>query len=379
MAPDDTPTMRAALFDTSCAGGQGGAMVETDKNRTLFLGVIAAVLVGLLFYAMRPVVLPIVLATFFALMVRPVHRWLKRYVPSALSVTLLTASIGAVLFAIPVMLAANIQAILDKLPEYRPRIQAIFDEVTRVAERQFDVDLSDLHITSADAMDSLLSVLSTSVEGAAAFLGTVVLVLFTMIFVLSETEIARAKLALALDPANERKVMDSVHSMREAMTRYIATKTLISFLSGLSAGLFTWALDVDFPFVWGVLTFMLYYIPNVGATIAVVPPTLIALVQFDSPTQGVVVLASLGVSFNLIGNVLEPRLMGRTLSISPLVVFISLIFWGWYWGFIGVILSVPLTVTVKIVCEHIDALRPIAIMLSDDPEDYRVRPGPPPG
>ncbi len=354
-------------------------MVETDKNRTLFLGVIAAVLVGLLFYAMRPVVLPIVLATFFALMVRPVHRWLKRYVPSALSVTLLTASIGAVLFAIPVMLAANIQAILDKLPEYRPRIQAIFDEVTRVAERQFDVDLSDLHITSADAMDSLLSVLSTSVEGAAAFLGTVVLVLFTMIFVLSETEIARAKLALALDPANERKVMDSVHSMREAMTRYIATKTLISFLSGLSAGLFTWALDVDFPFVWGVLTFMLYYIPNVGATIAVVPPTLIALVQFDSPTQGVVVLASLGVSFNLIGNVLEPRLMGRTLSISPLVVFISLIFWGWYWGFIGVILSVPLTVTVKIVCEHIDALRPIAIMLSDDPEDYRVRPGPPPG
>src|SRR5690606_26105336 len=117
--------------------------------------------------------------------------------------------------------------------------------------------------------------LSDSVTGAAAFLGTVVLVLFTMIFVLSEAEIFRQKLAVALDPGDEAKVMRSVQSMRELLTQYVATKTLISALSGVAAGLFTWALGIDFPFVWGVLTFMLYFIPNLGSMIAAIPPVLV--------------------------------------------------------------------------------------------------------
>jgi predicted PurR-regulated permease PerM len=349
-------------------------MRSSDKTRNYLLAIIAAVLVGGVLYSMRPVILPIVLAIFFALLVRPVHRRLRKIVPEAVSLALVTLLVGLLLIAIPLMFAANIQAIVDKVPEYTPRIQAIIEEVRGLA-RDIHIDVDNLFLSDKAAVDSLLSILSTTVQGAASFLGTIVLSLFIMIFVLTEADVVRSKLALMLDPAEEDKVTQSAASMRAMLTQYVATKTLISALSGLAAGLFTWALGIDFPFVWGVLTFVLYYIPNFGSMIAMVPPVLLALIQFETPTRAIIAFIAMVVSFNLIGNVLEPRLLGRTLSLSPFVVFISLLFWGWYWGFVGVVLSVPLTVALKIVFEHIDALRPLAIIMGDDPEDFRATTG----
>ncbi|TNF25579.1 MAG: AI-2E family transporter [Deltaproteobacteria bacterium] len=347
-------------------------MRPPDKTQTFLLAVIAAVLVGAVLYSMRPVILPIVLAVFFALMVRPVHQRLRTVMPDAVSLTLVTLLVGLLLIAIPLMFAANIQAIVDKVPEYAPRIQSLIEDLRGMA-RDLHIDADAFSLSDKAAMDSLLSVLSASVQGAASFLGTVVLSLFIMIFVLTEADVVRPKLSLMLDRTEEDKVTQSVVSMRAMLTQYVATKTLIAALSGLSAGLFTWALGIDFPFVWGVLTFVLYYIPNFGAMIAMVPPVLLALIQFETPTRAIVALVSMIISFNLIGNVLEPRLLGKALSLSPFVVFISLLFWGWYLGFVGVILSVPLTVSLKVICEHIDVLRPLAIIMGDDPEDYRAR------
>jgi len=346
---------------------------KPDKTTQFLLAIIAAVLVGGVLYAMRPVLIPIVLAVFFALLVRPVHRRLRKVVPEAVSLALVTLLVGLILIAIPLMFAANIQAIVDKVPEYAPRIQAIIEDLHGMA-RDLHIDVEAFDLSDKAAVDSLLSVLSTTVQGAASFLGTVVLALFIMIFVLTEADVVRPKLSLMLDRTEEDKVTQSAVSMRAMLTQYVATKTLISALSGLAAGLFTWALGIDFPFVWGVLTFVLYYIPNFGSMIAMVPPVLLALIQFETPTRAIIALVSMVISFNLIGNVLEPRLLGKTLSLSPFVVFISLLFWGWFWGFVGVVLSVPLTVSLKVIFEHIDVLRPLAIMMGDDPEDFRTRP-----
>ena len=189
-----------------------------------------------------------------------------------------------------------------------------------------------------------------------------------MIFVLSESGVMRKKLDLAFNPQNEAAIVDSVAAMREKLTQYISMKTFISVLNGTATALFTWVLGIDFPFVWGVLTFMLNFVPNIGLLIAAIPPILLAFIQFDTPTVGIAASVGLTVAYNLIGNVLEPKLLGRALSLSPLVVFISLLFWGWYWGFIGVVLSIPLTVAVRIICEHITPLRPVAILMCDDPD-----------
>lgn len=352
-------------------------MSPADQTRNYLLAVIAAVLVGGVLYFMRPVALPIVLAIFFALLVRPVHQRLRRRLPDAVSIGLVTLLVGLLLVAIPVMFAANIQAIVDKVPEYTPRIEGLIAELRALAA-SIHLDLSDLSLSDKAAVDSLLDILSTALAGAASFLGTVAITLFIMIFVLIEADVVRPKLALMLDRDNADKVSESAQSMRTLLTQYLVTKTLISALSAISAGLFTWALGIDFPFVWGVLTFVLYYIPNFGSMIAMVPPVLVAFVQFETPTRGLIALTAMVIAFNLIGNLLEPRLLGRTLSLSPFVVFISLLFWGWFWGFAGVVLSVPLTITLKIVFEHIGALRPFAIMMGDDPDDFRAK-GPPPG
>jgi len=350
-------------------------MSDPIPTRTYFLGILTALAIGAALYFMRPVVLPLVVAAFFGILVRPVHVALKRFLPAGLSLALVTILVGLVLIAIPVAFAANIQAIAAKVPDYAPRIEEIVGGLKELAAR---IDL-DLDFGSQAVLDSALGLLTASVEGAATFFGMVVLVMFTVAFVLSEADIFRAKLAAAMNPANKMKVVRSVASIRALLTQYVMTKSLICFLAGLTCGLFTWIVGIDFPFVWGVLTFMLYYIPNLGSIIAVIPPVLLALIQFDTPTVAIVTAIFLVVVFNVLGNVLEPRMLGRKLSLSPLVVFCSLLFWGWYLGIVGVVLAVPLTVACKIICEHIDALKPVAILMGD-PHFYRnkaINGGPP--
>ena len=175
------------------------------------------------------------------------------------------------------------------------------------------------------------------------------------------------KLAIALKPTDHAAVMSSVASMQERIQKYVVTKTLFSALNAAVAGAFTAVLGIDFPLLWTLLTFILYFIPTFGTLIATLPPVLLALVQFETPTIAIIALVGLIIIFNVLGNVLEPRFMGKTLSLSPLVVFVSLMFWGWYFGVIGVILSVPLTVGIGIICQHIEPLEPIAVLLSDKP------------
>jgi predicted PurR-regulated permease PerM len=123
-------------------------------------------------------------------------------------------------------------------------------------------------------------------------------------------------------------------------------------------------LDVDFPLIWGLLAFVLNYIPNIGSVIAVLFPFFLSLLQFDSLTVPLLVLLLLGGIQMLMGNVVEPRIMAYSLNLSPLLILVSLIFWGWLWGLLGMMLAVPLTATVKIITENIEPLRPLSMLMT---------------
>jgi predicted PurR-regulated permease PerM len=142
-------------------------------------------------------------------------------------------------------------------------------------------------------------------------------------------------------------------------------KTLISAANGLVMTLWLWILGVDYPVLWGMLTFLFNYVPNIGSIIAAIPATLLALVQLGSGSALLTLLGYLVVS-NVLGNFLEPRLMGKGLGLSTLIVFISLVFWGWVLGPIGMILSVPLTSLIKIALESNEDTRGLATMLGSD-------------
>lgn len=142
-------------------------------------------------------------------------------------------------------------------------------------------------------------------------------------------------------------------------------KTIINIAAGILIGLWMYILGVDFPILWGFLAFLLHYIPNIGAIVAAIPPALLALIQIGPGSALLVIAGNLLIGF-IIGNVIEPRLMGRKFGLSTLIVFLLLIFWGSLLGLIGAILSIPLTMTLKFFFESYDSTRWIAILLESE-------------
>jgi AI-2 transport protein TqsA len=327
----------------------------------IVLAVIAVAAVG---YVMRSVLLPIVLAAFFAALGRPIQVRLQRWIGHAAALVVTVLLIGASLVALPLLFAANLQVVIARIPTYAPRINAVIADIEKLAaDAGFEFKLFDL--TSESTLETLLSYGTELVYGVLDFLGTVALVIFLIFFILGEARTLRAKLAAALRPTNHATVTASFTRIQERIQQYVTTKTLFAVLDALACFIITWALGIDFPLLWTLLTFTLYFIPNIGVIIATFPPVLLALVQFPEPTTALVCFVLLLVSFNLLGNVLEPKLLGRALSLSPLVVVSSLLVWGWYLGPLGVVLAVPLTVMFRIIFENIEQLQPIAVLMSD--------------
>ncbi len=151
----------------------------------------------------------------------------------------------------------------------------------------------------------------------------------------------------------------------EEIKRYMAIKTVISLLTGVFIGFWLWMLGVDYPLMWGLLAFLLNYVPNIGSFIAAIPAVLLAFVQLGLIKAGLTGLGFVVVNV-VFGNVIEPRFMGKGLGLSTLVVFLSLVFWGWVLGPVGMLLSVPITMTIKIALEASEETRWIAILLGSE-------------
>jgi predicted PurR-regulated permease PerM len=197
------------------------------------------------------------------------------------------------------------------------------------------------------------------------------LIIFTMIFILLEAGTAKTKFEAAFG-----RSADSLQGARDFMQnlgRYLGIKTLVSMATGLCAGLLTWALHVDFPLLWAMFAFLLNYVPTIGSIIAAVPAVLLALIQIGPGAAGATAMGFIGINL-VFGNFLEPRLMGYGVGISPLVVFVGLVAWGWIFGPVGMLLSVPLTMTLKMALDNDDRTRWVAILLGSERDaEYALR------
>jgi predicted PurR-regulated permease PerM len=206
----------------------------------------------------------------------------------------------------------------------------------------------------------LINLLGGVLRNLAAVLSNFLLIMLTMIFMLLEAASFPVKVRAAI---GSRRF--DAENMRQAVLqiqRYLGLKTVTSLTTGLLIGMWTAILGLEFAVVWGLLAFLLNYIPNIGSIVAAVPAVLLGLVQEGLAYAILVAIGYVVVNF-AIGNFIEPWLMGRTLGLSTLVVFLSLVFWGWMWGSVGMLLSVPLTMIVKILLENTDDLKWMAVML----------------
>ena len=231
--------------------------------------------------------------------------------------------------------------------------------------------LTGYHIPTLDQVMEqvdLGAMAGTLASSLTAFAGNVGIILVYVIFLLFEQKGFAAKLdAIVTDPARRERVRSTLRRINGDVRTYIWVKTVLSVATGSISYAVMRLVGLDFAEFWAVVIFLLNFIPTIGSILGIVFPTLLALVQFpDDLTPFLVVLVCLGATQVITGNVVEPRMMGRSLNLSPLVIILSLAVWGSIWGVIGMFLSVPITVIAMIVMAQFQVTRPLAIMLSSD-------------
>ncbi|CNE30090.1 AI-2E family transporter [Yersinia kristensenii] len=312
--------------------------------------------------AASPIVVPFLLAIFLAIVLNPLVKLLEKIkIPRTLAIILLVTIIVLLMALLFSRLGSSLNEFARSLPQYRGMMLEKMRELQEFAMRfniEFSVDDIMKHVDPSMAMNFVTRLLS-HLSGAMA---STFLLLMTVVFMLFEVERLPYKMQLMFDNPEQGNAI--LRRALNGVTHYLVIKTIISIATGIVIWLFLAAMGVRFAFLWGLLAFVLNYIPNIGSVLAAIPPIVQALL-FNGFADAFAVTGGY-ILINLIGgNIIDPRMMGRGLGLSTLVVFLSLIFWGWLLGPIGMLLSVPLTIIVKIALELTPAGYKFAVLLSD--------------
>ncbi|GAB2592677.1 AI-2E family transporter [Nitrincola alkalisediminis] len=327
------------------------------------LGIAGVIVILAGLKAAEAIVIPIMLALFVAIISTPFVRLMtKKGIPAYLSVIIALSVLISVGSVLVMVVSQSIDTFMTRMPAYQARLQTVVVDFLPYLERwdiPVDRDVIMTHLNPSQMMGLIGSTLSS----IGSLLTNLFLVVFIVIFLLLEEATFSDKLKAAL-PNAEHSLQNASGFMRQ-VNQYLVIKTTISLVTGVLVTLWLWWLDVDFPVLWGLIAMLMNYIPNVGSLIAAVPAVLLSLVQLG--VSDAIFVASGYLVINIImGNLIEPRFMGKGLGLSPLVVFLSLILWGWLFGPVGMFLSIPLTMIVKIALEQNQSTRWIAIMLGNE-------------
>ncbi|PCJ84553.1 MAG: hypothetical protein COA54_13350 [Thiotrichaceae bacterium] len=296
-----------------------------------------------------PLIVPFLLAVFIAVISFPLMCKLQLIgIPKGLSllaVILLVLSIGV---GVALLVGSSVTDFSRMLPVYQEKISLQWIQLLQW--------LSDHGISVGETLKSVINpgaamgLVSSILKGFGNVLTNSFLIILTVIFILIEAAgLTQKFLSLnkngAIDSGDEVPAFSQVFV--EKVRNYMSMKTIISMITGLVIGVALWMIGVDYPVLWGVLAFMLNFVPNIGSIIAAVPAILLTVVQLG--ISQALLVAGVFVAVNIIvGSVIEPKYMGKGLGLSTLVVFVSLVFWGWVLGPVGMLLSVPLTITLKL-------------------------------
>jgi len=309
------------------------------------------------------ILVPLALALFVAVASLPLLNLLRGAgLPRPLSILIVVLFDAAALFMLGWLVSLSAFEVRDALPRYLSHLQELEAEaVLWFGQRGVEVGVSPFGELLMP--ERLFGIASFLLRGVTDIVTTVFLVILIFVFMLAEASSFPRKLKVLIGSGSSQ-VDRSAKIVRE-IQHYLAIKTLISAITGLTIGTATWALGLDFPLLWGLLAFLLNYIPNVGSIIAAFPAVTVAMLQAGPGLAALVAVLYLGVNF-CYGSFLEPMLVGRQLGISTLVIVLSLIFWGWVWGPMGMFLSVPLTMGIRIGLENSEDLRWIAYLMTSD-------------
>jgi AI-2 transport protein TqsA len=397
------------------ASGPEQPVASPTRQRTVFeqrltiatLSLLFVVLVVYLLTQYATILQPLLIATFIIYAVAPVHQWLvEKRVPSLIAYVLILAfTLGIivgmgtlVLGAVQDLASGGLQVYEEKLDQLAKRtLERLPGDLIRQKERDSVVAASSLgllaspggygpllvvaSVPSATSLNqwrlrdliftgerknvSWESTILSLIGGSVGFLTSGFIIFIYLVFIMAEKASFSQRLGAAFGQEKASRYLNIAASVNRAIAAYISVKTWVSLLTGLLSLCVLWPFGVRYFALWSLLIFLFNYIPYIGSLVAVLIPVVLSFLQFDTLWQPLVISVLLIGVQQFTGNIIEPRLTGKRLDVSPVLVLASLAFWGAVWGITGMILAVPLTVIAKIILENIQETRPIATLMSN--------------
>nr|WP_247682683.1 AI-2E family transporter [Pseudoalteromonas sp. MMG013] len=308
------------------------------------------------------IVIPFILAAFIAIICNPLLKFFARFhIPKGIAIVLVICLITAIGMSLAGLVGQSLTDFSKQLPQYREELQNKFIWTVNIAA-QYNILIDKNQLISLFDPGKMIDMATNMLTGFGGVMANVFLIILTVVFMLFEAPMLSKKVHLALDDPQMK--MQQIDRFLDSINSYLAIKTMVSLATGFFAGLLLWVLGVDYFVLWAVVAFLLNYIPNIGSMIAAVPAVLLALITLGPIVAGIVAVGYIIIN-TVMGSIIEPKFMGRGLGLSTLVVFLSLIFWGWLLGTVGMLLSVPLTMVVKIALEATEEGQWLATMLGN--------------
>jgi len=332
----------------------------------VYLGCMLAVVVVMILRELRTIFIPLAMALLLYFLFNGVmDRLLRWRVPRAAGLLFLLAFLFVLCYFFGLLVYTGASAFIDKFPAYS---QTISDMLNRLFE-QMRLPVVDVERFLADfdwtrSINTVTSMVSSTLGSFAVFVGNLFLVIVFLMFMLAGRTAMEGRVGRAFAERRAMSMLSVLNTIEDQVQHYLLLKTLISLMTAVVGGIVMWLAGIDFVLFFALTIFLLNFIPNIGSIVATIMPILMGFLKFGFSLRVLLLAVGLSLTQLLIGNVVEPMVTGENLNLSPIVILISLILWGWMWGVIGMLLAVPLTVAIKIIMEQSPMLRPYAELLS---------------
>ena len=335
-----------------------------SKNNTIYKTILTISGLIIIFAGLKTadkIIVPFFLSMFIALVSFPLLKFFQsKKINTPVSVSLVLLTIISVSLSIAALIGTSLNSFRKSLPDYKEKITNEINGLASALEK-YNINIDSNSLYEYVDPNFLMQSVANTLSAFGNVLTNYFLILFIVMFTLLEAAGFSNKIKIAFK--NSEKSISNFHTFSENMNKYLSIKTIVSMITGLLIYTLLMIVGIDHAVMWGLVAFFLNYIPNIGSIIASIPAIIIAFIQFNFFYAVIVALIYLVVNI-VMGSIVEPKYLGKELGLSTLIIFLSLIFWGWLLGPVGMLLSVPLTMIMKIALESNNDTKWIAIMLS---------------
>lgn len=343
---------------------------ETSGLWTLAAALIITATSLYLLDRLQPVLRPLLVAILLCYLFLPLYNRIRRRVNAALAFLVIAIGFSIGIQLVARMVYNDVVRINQNLPRYQEReaeFESRFRQLSKLTSPWLTTPAGEGEINDGDSLASEMS--RRLVRGAATAFASIffesIIIAFYMIFLLQSASKLPERVVASFPSKRASDIMEVVNAINKSISEYLWVKVQASLLVAIPIGLVCWAFGVTGATTWGVLTFFGNFLPYIGPLVAATPPILLSLFEFQTLWPPLVFIALVLTIHGVTANLIEPAMTGKALGLSPLVVLVGLAFWSLMWGFVGMVLAVPLTVIFKIILEHTPATRPFATLMSE--------------